>query len=130
MDWKELLAKFRLVDMKAEGKQVGVINVNIENKPENKTYNFNFYGAKAEQKFVAGDFKVTEEFEKAVKEETERRLTSLGISPDLLSEGARTEIATLTTAATAVSVRMVEGKLTFESHLDAVVSPSSTKPKK
>jgi len=129
MDWKEWLAKFRLADMKAEGKQVGAINVNIENKTENKTYNFNFYNAEAVQAFDAGDFKMSPEFEKKVKEEAERRLVNLGISPDLLSESARTEITTLTTAATAVSVRMVEGKMTFETHLDASVSPS-TKPKK
>jgi hypothetical protein len=129
MDWKEFLAKFRLADVKAEGKQVGLINVNIENKAENKTYNFNFYNREAAEVFVAGNFKINEDFEKTVKQEAERRLVNLGISPDLLSESARTEITTLTAASTAVSVRMVEGIMTFETHLDARVSPSE-KPKK
>jgi len=43
MGWREWLEKLKLIDItpKFEGKQIGAINVNIENKTENKTYNFN-----------------------------------------------------------------------------------------
>ncbi len=49
MDWKEMLSKLKLVDItpKVEGKQVGAINVYVENKTEKKIYNFNFPGANA-----------------------------------------------------------------------------------
>ena len=130
MDWKEWLEKIRLIDItpKFEGKQVGAINVNVENKTENKIYNFNFYGAQETGAIVAGSIKIDGEFEKRVKEEAERRLTNLGISPELLSDGARTEIGTLTTAATAV--RAIGGKLSFEGRVTAVILPKSTEPEK
>jgi hypothetical protein len=102
MDWKELLAKLKIVDIniKPEGEQVGVINIKVENKTIN--YNFPSTGTV----FVAGE--PTPDFEKKVKEEAERRLISLGISPDFLSEGARTEIASLTTAASAADAIKVK----------------------
>jgi len=133
MDWKELLAKFRLVDIspKAEGKQVGGINVNVEDKSDKRIYNFNFYGVEWLERFVAGDFKMSPEFEKRVEEEAERRLKNLGISPDLLSESARTEISSLTTAASAVDVMIkTGGTLNFEGKVTAVILPKSTEPKK
>ena len=127
MDWKEVLAKVRLIDItpKVEGKQVGGINVNVENKTENKTYNFNFYNKEAAEVFVAGNFKFTEEFEKKVKQEAERRLTTLGISPDLLSETARTEIASVTTASSAVYVSKVGETLKLSEKVTVKLSPES-----
>jgi hypothetical protein len=106
MDWKELLAKFRLVDItpKVEGGQVGGVNVNVEDNSDKRIYNFNFYDVKGVDRIVAGDVKIDAVFEKKVMEETERRLINLGISPDLLSETTRTEIGTSTTAASAVDV--------------------------
>lgn len=130
MGWKEWLEKIKLIDItpKFEGKQVGAINVNVENKTENKIYNFNFYGVQGTEAIVAGSIKADEEFEKRVKEEAARRLTNLGISPELLSESTRTEIGTLTTAATAV--RAIGGKLDFEGNVTAVITPKSTEPER
>lgn len=104
MDWKELLSKLKIMDItpKAEGKQVGAVNVNIENKTENKIYNYNFYSAKTTEASGTG-FKITPEFEERVKKETERRLIELGISPDIISANASTEIASATLASNAVS---------------------------
>jgi hypothetical protein len=109
MDWKEVLAKLRLIDIspKTEGKQIGGVNVNVEDKSDKRIYNFNFYGIERVEKLVAGDFKMSPELEKQVKEEAERRLIKLGISPDLLSESTRTEISSLTTATSAVD--MIKG---------------------
>ena len=126
MDWKELLAKFRLVDItpKVEGEQVGGLNVNVEDKSDKRTYNFNFYGVERVEKFVAGDFKMSPEFEKRVKEEAERRLISLGISPDLLSESARTEIVTLTTASSAAAAIKIQAGETLRIGEKAIVKLS------
>ncbi len=112
MDWKELLSKFRLAEIKAEGKQVGVINVTVENKTENKTYNFNFYNKEAGD-LPTIDFKNTPEFEKKVSEEAERRLINLGISPDFLSESTRAEIARMSIAVSGLDTSEVnfEGKV-------------------
>ena len=130
MGWREWLEKLKLIDItpKFEGKQFGAINVNVENKTENRTYNINFYGAEGTEAIVAGKIIIDEEFEKRVKEEAARRLTNLGISPDLLSETARTEIGIMTTAATAV--RAIGGKLDFKGDVKVVILPKSTEPKK
>jgi len=44
MGWREWLEKLKLIDItpKFEGKPVGAINVNVENKTKNVTYNINF----------------------------------------------------------------------------------------
>lgn len=103
MDWKDLLSKLKIIDItpKAEGKQVGAVNVNVENRTENQTYNFNFYSTEAVEAFVAG-FKITPDFEKRVKEEAERRLIASGISPDILSANASAEVASAALASNAV----------------------------
>jgi hypothetical protein len=98
MDWKEVIAKLRLVDVSPEikGEQIGAINVKVENN----TYNINLPDGMGLGAMEA--IKLTPQFEREVKREAERRLTKLGIPPDLLSEDTRTEIASLTTAASAV----------------------------
>ena len=128
MDWKEVLAKLKLADIKAEGKQVGAVNVNIENKTENKTYNFHFYNPEAAKAFVA-DFKITPDLEKKVKEEAERRLISLGISPDLLSETTRAEIARVVTVSSVESTVKIRGLETLAIQEKAIVKldPESDK---
>lgn len=124
MDWKEALSKlkFKLAEVNAEGKQVGVINVNIENKTIN--YNFPSTGTV----FVAGE--PSPDSEKKVKEEVERRLINLGVSPDLLSGIAVTEIVSATTATTVMDV-MVKGaeKIGLSENVIVKLSPES-KPKK
>ncbi len=104
MSWKDLLSKLKIIDItpKAKGKQVGAVNVNIENKTENKIYNYNFYSAKATEAPVT-KFMITPEFEERVKKEAERRLIELGIPPNILSANASTEIASATLASNAVS---------------------------
>jgi len=128
MDWKEVLAKLRLIDIspKTEGKQIGGVNVNVEDKSDKRIYNFNFYGVERVEKLVAGDFKMSPEFEKQVKEEAERRLIKLGISPDLLSESTRTEISSLTTATSAVD--MIKGGKILKTG-EAVTTKLSPEPK-
>jgi len=128
MDWKEVLAKLRLIDIspKTEGKQIGGVNVNVEDKSDKRIYNFNFYGIERVEKLVAGDFKMSPEFEKQVKEEAERRLIKLGISPDLLSESTRTEISSLTTATSAVD--MIKGGKILKTG-EAVTTKLSPEPK-
>lgn len=69
--------------------------------------------------------RIDEAFQKAVKEETERRLASLGISPDLLTKEARTEISTLTTATSAVKA-IAEEKVNIK---ETVVLKLSTEEK-
>ena len=103
MDWKKLLGKLRIADVKAAGKQVGAINVDIENKTENKTYNFNFYDPQAAERFAVG-LKVTPDFEKKVREEAERRLISLGIPPEAFSDRTRGELAGVTVAASTLTL--------------------------
>ena len=110
MDWKEWLAKFRLIDItpKAEGKQVGGINVNYEDKSDNRIYNYHFHSPEAARAFAASKVNIDAEFENRVKEEVERRLTNLGIQPDLLTEKARMEITLATTAASSMSIAGIE----------------------
>jgi hypothetical protein len=100
MDWKDVLAKLRLIDISPEvkGDQVGAVNVKVENN----TYHFHI-GAK--DVFTAGGpIKITPEFERRVKEEAERRLKALGISPDILSANASTEVASAAIASNSVGM--------------------------
>ena len=108
-----MISKLKIIDItpKAEGKQVGAVNVNVENRTENQTYNFNFYSAEAAEAFVAG-FKITTDFEEKVKEEAERRLIASGISPDILSANTSTEVASAALASNAV---LTMKTLTFKS---------------
>lgn len=122
MGWKEWLAKLKIVDInvKPEGEQVGVVNIKVENK----TISYNFPSAGVV--FVAGE--PSPDFEKKVKEEAERRLVNLGISPDLLSEIAVTEIASATTAGIAMHIIVGDKGIVTEK---AIVERSSeSKPHK
>ena len=133
MDWKEWLAKFRLIDItpKVEGKQVGGINVNVEDTSDRRTYNFHFHSGEAAQAFAAGKVIIDAEFEKRVKEEAERRLMGLGIPLDLLSDGAKTEIGSLATAASAVAAVKTQASETLSIGEKVVIKLSSEeKPKK
>ena len=103
MDWKKLVEKFRIAEVKAEGKQVGALNINIENKSENRTYHFNFTDPEAAAMFAAG-LKVSPDFEMRVKKEAERRLINLGVSPELLSDSTSVELAGVTVAASTLSM--------------------------
>ena len=126
MEWKEVLAKFKLVgvdiNQKVEGKQVGGINVYIENLNigDKTEISFPVLGS---DKLVAGDFN-SPDFQKRVKKETERRLIELGVPPERLSESARTEIVTLTTASTAVSAIQLSARESMD-RAEIVFKPES-----
>lgn len=130
MGWKEVVAKFKPIAVKAEGKQVGGIIVNVENKTENITYNININDPEAARIIVSNPNPIPD-FERRVKKETERRLIGLGISPQHLSDGTKREIVLATTGASVASLARVEGNLTFKSDLDVKIKPaSSTESKK
>ena len=120
MDWKDVIAKLRLVDVSPEvkGDQVGGINVKVENN----TYNIHLHGGVGLGGMEA--IKLTPEFEREVKVEAERRLVNLGISPDLLSEIAVTEIANATTAISAMHMMIKGGeKLNIGENVTVKISP-------
>ena len=126
MEWKDIIAKLRLVDVSPElkGDQVGGINVKVENN----TYNINLPSGMGRGAMEAVE--LTPEFEREVKREAARRLIELGISPDLLSEGARIEVANATTAVSAVdSAWKRGGAVNFSSELSSTVSSKSKEPK-
>jgi hypothetical protein len=100
MDWKEIVSKMRLADIKVdlESDQVGIVNVKVENK----TYNFNFYNPESVKAFM--DAPKTPELEEAIKEKVVIRLSGVTPTPELLSGSTRQEIVAASTATASLDV--------------------------
>ena len=99
MDWKEILSKLKIVDVKIkpEANQMGVVNMQYENK--SITYNI-FLSDPETAKAFASSISITPAIEKAIKNTTAERLSPLDDTLKQVSENATIEI---TAAATAVS---------------------------
>ena len=83
MGWKEALSKLRIIDVKVkpEAEQIGIINIQIENK----TFNYNFGDPGTITSFLQNST-VTPELEQNIKEEVTQRLTPIGLSLDMISD--------------------------------------------
>jgi hypothetical protein len=101
MDWIGLLSKLRIVDIKVkpEAEQMGVINIQIENK----TYNYNFSDPKAIE-YVLGNPSAAAKLEGRIKADAKEHLASIDISLGLVSEQSTAEILAATTATSTVTV--------------------------
>lgn len=100
MNWKDILRKFKLVDVnaKVEADQLGVMNVQIENN----NFTFNFPDAESVKMFMAAP--KTPELEAAIREEVLRRLTRITPNPELLTGTTRFEVTAATTATSSLDV--------------------------
>ena len=99
MDWKEFLAKLKLIDIQnsLETEQAGVVNIKVENK----TYNFNFPDTEAFVKLV--ETEITPDQEEAIKEDARKLLAPISDVLDALPDSTSQEVVTATTAASGAS---------------------------
>jgi hypothetical protein len=93
MDWKKVLAGFKLADIeiKPSGDQVGLLNV----KYQNNTYNFHFHNKEAVEAFMTTP--KTKELENSVKEEVRKRLEEMKPVFEALPDSTATQVFVATT---------------------------------
>lgn len=109
MDWKEMLSKLKIVEikMKPEANQMGVVNMQYESKPI--TINI-FLTDPETAKAFARSLPITPAIEKAIKDSTAERLSPLDDTLKQVSEQAALEITAAATAASTPSVIKTYGE--------------------
>ncbi len=98
MDWKDILDKIKLVDIKnnLETDQAGVVNIKVQNN----NYTYNIQNPSGVSTFLGSE--ISEQIEIEVKKQVAEKLRDFSPSLNLLSEDTQKEILSGVTLSTSI----------------------------